>query len=169
MNAPNMEPKNEPKRATTVGLWRDELDGKWIVSIDKMNSNADCEMCDVTEELDDYGEAKDRAIKLARERGLCVIEASAHSQECIYAPKLIRISDVGTVSIYRLHGNTLAMLEGGGCVDALNRNNCIVNDGMSDSDIWDAVWDAWTDEYDGDPKENGLTIHIDAEKSIIEK
>jgi hypothetical protein len=67
-------------------------------------------------------------------------------------------------------GHTLEMTQSGGCNDALNDNGCDVNDEMGDVVIAEAVRESWTGKgYDGDPGENGLTISVATEKSIIER
>lgn len=169
--------------AKVIGLWLDETSDSdrpaWIVSRDRMNANGEAETTDTMEwrNLDDYDDAyeqaKEVALELARKDGLCVIQTEANqSQTCIYAPKTIIICDgIGhSRAEYRLHGSTLEMTQSGGCNDALNDNGCDVNDEMDDDDIIEAVRESWTGEgYDGDPDENGLTISVTTEKSIIER
>lgn len=168
-----------------IGLWLDTTSepGKssWIVSRDRMNSRGEAVHSetvtgpDVDDNDDAYGDARDEAIELARKEGLCVIETSGRGQqETIYAPKIVTLSDVGCMAKYRLSGDYMTghrweMIDSGGNRDALNENGCEVDDDASDDDIIDAVRESWTgDGYDGDPDENGLTITVEAEKSIID-
>ena len=166
--------------AKVIGLWLDETsDGDrpaWIVSRDRMNERGEAETTDTMEwrNLDDYEDAyeqaKEVALELARKDGLCVIQTEAdQSQTCIYAPKAITIRD-GISHLretVRLYGDTLDGEEW--VVDILRKNGCTVTDDMDDDAISEAVREAYSGEgYEGDPDENGLTVSVETEKSIIE-
>ena len=80
--------------------------------------------------------------------------------------KIITITDAGYGWVeYRLCGSVLEMTEDNGCTDALVKNGCKINSEMTDSEIESAVWDSWTDGYDGDPTENGLTVEVRDKKA----
>lgn len=68
----------------------------------------------------------------------------------------IDIRDIGTSSTYTLSGSTLRMVESGGCRDALR--NIKINESYSLDYIERIVYKAWIAGYDGDPKENDLTV-----------
>lgn len=151
-----------------VGLWLDETsntdESTWIVSIDAMSPDGEAESTTTVECHEDYEDALGAALELARKRGLCVIRtggAPDHRQECVYAPKLIKMRDgMGhlamrlTLSGGRLHGDEW-MLE------ILETNGIDVDDEMTDDCIAGAVYDAYSgDGYEGDPEENGLTVEV---------
>lgn len=72
----------------------------------------------------------------------------------------IRIGDIGTTSIYTLVGDQLTMTQTGGCRDALIENGCKVSEEMADREIESAVYESWSDGYDGSPEANGLNVTV---------
>jgi hypothetical protein len=72
--------------------------------------------------------------------------------------KTITITDAGGWVTYRLEGSMLEMTRANGCADALAASGCEIDESMDDDSIESAVYHAWTEGYDGDPKANGLAV-----------
>ena len=72
----------------------------------------------------------------------------------------ITIADVGTQSEYTLEGSVLTMQVSGGCTDVLAGGAVALTEDMTDEEIETAVWEAWVEDYVGDPVDSRLSVCV---------
>lgn len=158
-----------------VCVWLDDVseaaNGKsyWIISHDRIelpSGNADATNTITALDADDHDEddAMENGLLEARELGLPLYRNFAgQPAEAVTFPRKITISDgIG----HMREELTLAGIELTGekwVTDTLSRNDCEIVDTMTDEAIRAAVYAAYSGEgYEGDPKENGLSVEVEA-------
>jgi hypothetical protein len=71
----------------------------------------------------------------------------------------ITISDVGTCSIVEHDGEKLTVVQSGGC--PVEKILAGVDFSLPPSKLERVIYAAWSEGYDGDPLEAGLTVRVE--------
>ena len=87
-------------------------------------------------------------------------EAAERGSAIVTTSVLVTITDIGTAAQFSVTGQTITVIECGGCpvLDIFQGKLDTQNPETMDQDF---IQDLWVSGYDGDPEANGLRVEVE--------